>query len=174
MPCWSEMKVKFHGQRIGKGSGHGRSGLRAVRFAAQRAVESLQPASDKRVGVVWHTQGSGKSLSMVYFTGILRHWPGLNPTILVQVDRNELDKQLYRSLSAIQLEDLTSLCYGTLAGDESLKEDFLHEEHRLAKAYSLIYHLPTGQQHGDEVAFYQLVRNRCASSTPKANATWKI
>lgn len=73
----------------------------------------------------------------------------------------------WRSLSALQLEDLTSLCYGTLAGDEPLKDDFLHEEHRLAKAYSLIYHLPTGQQHGDEVAFYQLIRNQVRKLNPK-------
>lgn len=84
----------------------------AVRFAAQRAVEAMQPdghdaswpyeGHDKRVGVVWHTQGSGKSLSMIYLAGILRRWPGLNPTILVQVDRNDLDNQLYDSFVAAQ------------------------------------------------------------------------
>jgi type I restriction enzyme, R subunit len=51
----------------------------AVRFAVQKALEAMQPGSDKRVGVVWHTQGSGKSLSMIFLTGILRRWPGLNP-----------------------------------------------------------------------------------------------
>lgn len=66
----------------------------AVRFAVQRALQAMQ-SSDKRVGVVWHTQGSGKSLSMVFLTGILRRWPGLNPTIVVQVDRTDLDSQLY-------------------------------------------------------------------------------
>jgi type I restriction enzyme, R subunit len=73
----------------------------------------------------------------------------------------------WRSLSALQLDDLTSLCYGTLAGDESLKEDFLHEEHRLSKAYSLIYHLPTGQQHSDEVTFCQMIRNQVRKLSPK-------
>jgi type I restriction enzyme, R subunit len=72
----------------------------AVRFAARKAIEAMHPQGDKRVGVIWHAQGSGKSLSMVYLTGILRHWPGLNPTILVQVDRNDLDNQLYESFVA--------------------------------------------------------------------------
>ena len=55
----------------------------------------MQPGNDKRVGVIWHTHGSGKSLSMIFLAGILRRWPGLNPTIVVQVDRTDLDNQLY-------------------------------------------------------------------------------
>ncbi len=79
----------------------------AVRFAVQKAVEAMQPPTggqpgDQRVGVIWHTQGSGKSLSMVYLTGILRRWPGLNPSIVVQVDRTDLDSQLYNSFVAAQ------------------------------------------------------------------------
>jgi type I restriction enzyme, R subunit len=66
----------------------------AVRLAVNRTVWVMQ-SNDKRVGVVWHTQGSGKSLSMIFLTGILRRWPGLNPTIVVQVDRTDLDTQLY-------------------------------------------------------------------------------
>jgi type I restriction enzyme R subunit len=72
----------------------------AVRFAVRRAVQALQEGGDPRVGVVWHTQGSGKSLSMIFLTGILRRWPGLNPTIVVQVDRFDLDKQLYDNFVA--------------------------------------------------------------------------
>ncbi len=72
----------------------------AVRFAVEKALEAMRPGSDKRVGVVWHTQGSGKSLSMVFLTGILRRWPGLNPTVVVQVDRTDLDNQLYDSFVA--------------------------------------------------------------------------
>ena len=74
----------------------------AVDFAAQRAAEALKPDSDKRVGVIWHTQGSGKSLSMVFLTGILRRWPDLNPTIILQVDRTDLDDQLYDNFVAAQ------------------------------------------------------------------------
>lgn len=72
----------------------------AVRLATQKAVAALTVAGDRRVGVIWHTQGSGKSLSMIFLTGILRRWPGLNPTILVQVDRNDLDNQLYENFVA--------------------------------------------------------------------------
>jgi len=67
----------------------------AVQTAVERAIEAMQPKGDKRVGVVWHTQGSGKSLEMVFLVGILRHHPGLNPTFLIQVDRDDLDTQLY-------------------------------------------------------------------------------
>jgi type I restriction enzyme R subunit len=72
----------------------------AVRLAAGRAANAMTAQGDNRVGLIWHTQGSGKSLSMVFLTGILRRWPGLNPTIVVQVDRNDLDNQLYESFVA--------------------------------------------------------------------------
>lgn len=50
----------------------------------------------RRIGVVWHTQGSGKSLSMVMYTGKLVRHPSMNnPTILIITDRNDLDDQLY-------------------------------------------------------------------------------
>ncbi len=72
----------------------------AVNFAVARAVPALQTGQNRRVGVIWHTQGAGKSLSMIFLAGILRRWPGLNPTILVEVDRNDLDNQLYDSFVA--------------------------------------------------------------------------
>ena len=72
----------------------------AVNFAVTQAVRAMQAGEDKRAGVVWHTQGSGKSLEMVFMIGILRRWPGLNPLIVVQVDRTDLDDQLYGSLVA--------------------------------------------------------------------------
>lgn len=54
----------------------------------------------QRIGVVWHTQGSGKSLSMVFYAGkIIRH-PGMkNPTLVVITDRNDLDDQLFGTFS---------------------------------------------------------------------------
>ncbi len=53
-------------------------------------------AGDKRVGVVWHTQGSGKSLTMVFYAGRLVLEPAMeNPTLVVLTDRNDLDGQLY-------------------------------------------------------------------------------
>jgi len=55
---------------------------------------------DKRVGVVWHTQGSGKSLTMVFFVArILRHEQMKNPTVVVLTDRNDLDSQLFATFS---------------------------------------------------------------------------
>ena len=58
-----------------------------------------QPAGDRKGGVVWHTQGSGKSLSMVFYTGkivlVLN-----NPTVLVITDRNDLDDQLFDTFAA--------------------------------------------------------------------------
>ena len=57
-------------------------------------VASDQPKGDRKAGVVWHTQGAGKSLSMVFYTGkIVRALN--NPTILVINDRNDLDDQLF-------------------------------------------------------------------------------
>ena len=57
-----------------------------------------QPKGDQRAGVVWHTQGSGKSLSMVFYTGKLVLAEELNnPTIVVLTDRNDLDQQLFET-----------------------------------------------------------------------------
>jgi type I restriction enzyme R subunit len=72
----------------------------AVRFAVEQALRAMQSGGDRRVGVVWHTQGAGKSLSMVFLVGILRRWPGLNPSFVIEVDRNDLDNQLYESFVA--------------------------------------------------------------------------
>ena len=58
-----------------------------------------QPAGDRKGGVVWHTQGSGKSLSMVFFTGKIVLTMD-NPTILVITDRNDLDDQLFDTFAA--------------------------------------------------------------------------
>ncbi len=58
-----------------------------------------QPAGDKKGGVVWHTQGSGKSLSMVFYTGKIVLAMD-NPTVLVITDRNDLDDQLFDTFAA--------------------------------------------------------------------------
>ena len=55
---------------------------------------------DKRIGVIWHTQGSGKSLLMAFYAGqLVRHPRMENPTIVVITDRNDLDDQLYNTFS---------------------------------------------------------------------------
>jgi len=67
----------------------------AVRLAAERAVQAALSHGDKRVGVIWHTTGSGKSLSMVFLVGLLRRDPRLqNPSFVIEVDRNDLDELL--------------------------------------------------------------------------------
>lgn len=69
-----------------------------VSKAVESTLKNIQPNGDGRLGVIWHTQGSGKSISMAFLTGILRQKAELkNPTIVVQVDRNDLDWQLYDS-----------------------------------------------------------------------------
>jgi len=72
--------------------------------ATQRAIESVvkasQPAGKKQGGVVWHTQGAGKSLTMVFSSGKLVLHPEMrNPTIVVITDRNDLDGQLFGTFS---------------------------------------------------------------------------
>ena len=67
----------------------------AVRKAVKRTRNALEEHS-RKVGVVWHTQGSGKSLSMVFYTGCIVSNPEFNnPTIVVLTDRNDLDNQLF-------------------------------------------------------------------------------
>lgn len=74
-------------------------------FAVNKAVEKAKIASqsdgDKKIGVVWHTQGSGKSLSMVFYAAKLVKELN-NPTIVVLTDRNDLDGQLYDTFSKSQ------------------------------------------------------------------------
>ena len=88
--------------------------LRALPYATARADGSLrenplnfglasqteQAPGDKKIGVIWHTQGSGKSLLMAFYAGLLVRDPALeNPTIVVITDRNDLDDQLFGTFS---------------------------------------------------------------------------
>ncbi|MHB1530386.1 MAG: type I restriction endonuclease subunit R [Acidiferrobacteraceae bacterium] len=58
---------------------------------------------DRRVGVVWHTQGSGKSLTMVFYAGcVILHPAMANPTLVVLTDRNDLDDQLFATFARCQ------------------------------------------------------------------------
>ena len=72
----------------------------AVRHAVDKTVEASAPQGDRKVGVIWHTQGSGKSLLMAFYAGQLVRRPELeNPTIVVITDRNDLDDQLFGTFS---------------------------------------------------------------------------
>lgn len=70
-------------------------------YAVQKAVEQTIRAThsvdgNRKIGVVWHTQGSGKSLTMVFYSGkIITHPEMKNPTIVILTDRNDLDDQLF-------------------------------------------------------------------------------
>lgn len=74
-------------------------------FAVNKAVVTTQKATsesgDQRAGVIWHTQGSGKSLSMVFYAGKLVLELN-NPTLMILTDRNDLDDQLFDTFSLSQ------------------------------------------------------------------------
>lgn len=70
-------------------------------YAVNNAVESSRRVvinpDENRIGVVWHTQGSGKSLSMVFYANKVRQTEGMrNPTLVFLTDRNDLDEQLFK------------------------------------------------------------------------------
>jgi len=79
--------------------------LRAARarlsaLAADAGERSGGAPGDRRVGVVWHTQGSGKSLTMAFYAGRLILDPAMeNPTVVVLTDRNDLDDQLFATFA---------------------------------------------------------------------------
>lgn len=86
---------------------------RYARFVEAEAADPFRVAEpqseyesrfgDRRAGVVWHTQGSGKSLSMVFYASkVIRHPAMENPTIVVITDRNDLDNQLFSTFAANQ------------------------------------------------------------------------
>ena len=74
-------------------------------YAVNKALATTRKAADetgdRRAGVIWHTQGSGKSLSMVFYTGKLVLALD-NPTIVVLTDRNDLDDQLFETFDSCQ------------------------------------------------------------------------
>ncbi len=72
----------------------------AVHLALESTVRAAGADGDRRVGVVWHTQGSGKSLTMAFYTGMVVLHPAMeNPTVVVITDRNDLDDQLFGSFA---------------------------------------------------------------------------
>ena len=72
----------------------------AVNKAVECTLDAASVEGDRRVGVVWHTQGSGKSLTMAYYAGkIIQNQAMSNPTLVVLTDRNDLDNQLFDTFS---------------------------------------------------------------------------
>ena len=73
----------------------------AVNKAVAATIRASSESGDQRIGVVWHTQGSGKSVSMVFYAGKVILEPEMqNPTLVVVTDRNDLDGQLYSQFCA--------------------------------------------------------------------------
>jgi type I restriction enzyme R subunit len=71
-----------------------------ARKALDSAITASSPDGDRRIGVIWHTQGSGKSLLMAFFAGLLVRSPELqNPTLVILTDRNDLDDQLFQTFA---------------------------------------------------------------------------
>lgn len=74
----------------------------AVNKAIERTLRASEESGDKKGGVIWHTQGSGKSLSMLFYAGkiilALR-----NPTLVILTDRNDLDDQLFETFAAASM-----------------------------------------------------------------------
>ena len=82
-------ELQSEGRGVAEGTGRYASGR-------QRGGE----VGDRLIGVVWHTQGSGKSLTMAFYAGAIVREPAMqNPTIVVLTDRNDLDDQLFTTFS---------------------------------------------------------------------------
>ncbi len=72
----------------------------AVRKAVDSTLSATAQDGDRKAGVIWHTQGSGKSLLMAFYAGQIIKHPGMqNPTLVVLTDRNDLDDQLFGTFS---------------------------------------------------------------------------
>jgi type I restriction enzyme R subunit len=72
----------------------------AVRKAVESTLAATAAGGDRKAGVIWHTQGSGKSLLMAFYAGqIIKHPAMQNPTLVVLTDRNDLDDQLFATFN---------------------------------------------------------------------------
>lgn len=97
----------------------------AVHTAVEATAKATAKDGNRRIGVVWHTQGSGKSLTMVFYVARLMQDPRLqNPTVIVITDRNDLDNQLYSTFQCCQ-EHLR--CLPVQAESRAQLRDFLNK-----------------------------------------------
>lgn len=72
----------------------------AVQHAVESTITATNPNGNRRIGVIWHTQGSGKSLLMAFYAGLVTKSTALkNPTLVILTDRNDLDEQLFATFS---------------------------------------------------------------------------
>jgi type I restriction enzyme R subunit len=125
----------------------------AVNRAVAATVAASRPDGDRRAGVVWHTQGSGKSLTMAFFAGRLVLEPALeNPTVVVITDRNDLDDQLFGTFAR---------CAELLRQDPVQAEDGTHLKRLLSVAAGGVVFTTIQKFLPDEVgARFPLLTNR--------------
>jgi type I restriction enzyme R subunit len=94
---------QFHAVQVAVAETLRAAELRRVTDQAAPSPDGLKPGGkpgDRRIGVVWHTQGSGKSLTMAFYAGRIVREPAMgNPTVVVLTDRNDLDDQLFGTFS---------------------------------------------------------------------------
>lgn len=124
----------------------------AVNKALEQSIRASSIDGDQRVGVIWHTQGSGKSLSMLFYAGkIIQHDAMDNPTIVVLTDRNDLDDQLFSTFAG---------------GSELLRQDPVQARNRghlkdlLAVASGGVVFTTIQKFHPDEAAAYPQLSDR--------------
>ena len=99
-------------------------GVREAVRSVIEASQSLSKENAKRGGVVWHTQGSGKSISMACFAGKLTKQAEMkNPTLLIVTDRNDLDGQLFATFSGAKM----------LLGQEPVQVDSIDDLRQILK-----------------------------------------
>ena len=125
----------------------------AVNKAIQATLKASAEHGDKRIGVVWHTQGSGKSVSMCYFAGKIILEPEMqNPTLVVITDRNDLDGQLFGQFSAAkdlipnpkqaesrdELRELLQVASGGVVFSTIQKFSLTDEERSLGESFPLL------------------------------------
>lgn len=92
-----------------------------ARKAVRDAIKATRPDGDRKIGVIWHTQGSGKSLLMAFFAGLAVKAAALeNPTLVILTDRNDLDDQLLATFSMCR--DLIRQTPKQAVSREDLKE----------------------------------------------------
>jgi len=137
----------------------------AVNKAVDSSVRATHEKGDRRIGVVWHTQGSGKSLSMVFYAGKLVINEELeNPTIVVITDRNDLDDQLYSTFLKSQ-----DLLRGTpvQANDREHLRELLNNRTSGGIIFTTIHKFaPAVNRAKEEMTEYLAAEGRASYSTP--------
>ena len=137
----------------------------AVNKAVDSSVRATHENGDRRIGVVWHTQGSGKSLSMVFYAGKLVINEELeNPTIVVITDRNDLDDQLYSTFLKSQ-----DLLRGTpvQANDREHLRELLNNRTSGGIIFTTIHKFaPAVNRAKEEMTEYLAAEGRASYSTP--------